>query len=433
MKRVWVGVCIVGLAVWTMTGVAAIGQEPPGGDGALYRVEGGRRDGASVFPRANYAQMKPLREGEVDFKHYHTYEEATALLRMWAARYPDLVQLYSVGQSLEGREIWQITITNQRTGKATDKPAFFIEGGRHAGEITGIETALYFVNHVLGNYGKDPAVTKLLDTKTLYAKPINNPDGASLYHYTAQTLRSTVRPYDSDGDGLLDEDPAEDLDGDGFVRQMRKFVGAGKGTAAVDERDPKGRLMRTVAAGQGDYMLYSEGYDNDGDGRVNEDGIGGLDLHRNYPENWRPMAEATGRGYEQGGSGEYPLSEPETRAVFTFLMTHPHVSIVQSLDTSVPMILRGPSTSKSEESVFPADLEILRKFDQKGMEITGYPWAGDTYFVYANRGRAGAPPAPDAHRHAALRPRPGLRLPLLRRGLVRRRDLERRPPQGSGR
>jgi hypothetical protein len=152
-----------------------------------------------------------------------------------------------------------------------------------------------------------------------------------------------------------------------------------------------------VPMGQGDYlMLGSEGVDNDGDGRVNEDGIGGLDLHRNYPENWRPMSEETGRGQVQGGAGEYPLSEPETRAVFSFLMTHPHVSIVQSLDTSVPMILRGPSTSKSEESVFPQDLEYLRKFDQKGLEITGYPWAGDTYFVYSNRGRNGAPPPPDA-------------------------------------
>lgn len=395
MRRALIKVGVAGLAVWAIAGLSAQGQAP-GGEGRMYRVGGGARDGASVFPRVTYPQMKPVRDGEVDFKHFHTYEEATALLRMWAARYPSLVQLYSVGQSLEGREIWQITITNQRTGAHTDKPAMFIEGGRHAGEISGIEATLYFINHLLTNYGKDPAITKLVDTKTFYAKPHNNPDGASLYHYTAQTLRSTVRPHDSDGDGMLDEDPGEDLDGDGFVRQMRKFVGAGKGTSVIDDRDPQRRLMRTAGAGQGDYMIYAEGYDNDGDGRVNEDGIGGLDLHRNYPENWRPMSEETGRGYVQGGAGEYPLSEPETRAVFQFLMTHPHVGIVQSLDTSVPMILRGPSTSKSEESVFPEDLELLRKFDQKGLEITGYPWAGDTYFVYANRGRGGAPPPPNA-------------------------------------
>ena len=376
------------LAVFT-AGVAAQG-------GRMYQVAGGTRDGISAFPRVDYTQMRPLKQGEVDFKHYHTYEEATALLRTWAARYPNLVQLYSVGQSLEGRELWQITITNQKTGKHTDKAAFFIEGGRHAGEITGIEATLYFINHVLSNYGKDPAITKLVDTKAIYAKPHNNPDGASLYHYTAQTLRSSVRPTDTDNDGLFDEDPQEDLDGDGFSRQMRKFVGAGKGTAVVDERDPKGRLMRNVGAGKGDYMLYAEGVDNDGDGQINEDGIGGLDLHRNYPENWRPMTEETGRGYTQFGAGAYPLSEPETKAVFDFLMRHPNVGIAQSLDTSVPMILRGPSTSKSEESMFPEDLEYIRKFDQKGLEITNYPWAGDTFFVYSNRGRGGAPPPPNA-------------------------------------
>lgn len=389
------GVSICAALSLLMAGPAA--QERPGGASEkMYRVGGGHRDGTSVFPRVSYAQMKSLKEGEVDFHHFHSYEEATLLLRKWAAAYPNLVELYSVGQSLEGRELWQITITNKKTGRHTDKPAFFIEGGRHAGEITGIEATLYFVNHVLTNYGKDAAITKLVDTKALYAKPHNNPDGASLYHYTAQTLRSSVRPTDSDGDGLIDEDAAEDLDGDGFARQMRKFVGAGKGSARVDPRDPKGRLMQQAGAGQGDYDLYTEGVDNDADGRVNEDGIGGLDLHRNYPENWRPMTEETGRGYTQLGSGAFPLSEPETKAVFDFLMRHPNVGIAQSLDTSVPMILRGPSTSKSEESMFPEDLAIIRKFDQKGLEITGYPWAGDTFFEYANRGRAGAPPPPNA-------------------------------------
>lgn len=372
------------LVILVMVGAGSIlaAQAP-----RAYQVGGGHRDGVSVFPRVAYPQVKPLKDGEVDFAHYHTYEEATALLRTWAAAHPDLVELYSVGRSLEGREIWQITITNRKTGKHTDKPAFFIEGGRHAGEISGIEATLYFINHVLTNYGRDAAITRLIDTKTLYAKPHNNPDGASLYHYTAQTLRSTVRPDDNDGDGLFDEDSGEDLDGDGFIRQMRRFVGAGKGSARVDARDPKGRLMERVAAGQGDYELYSEGWDNDEDGRFNEDGIGGLDLHRNYPENWRPMREETGRGYTQGGAGAYPLSEPETKAVFLFLMTHPNVAIVQSLDTAVPMILRGPSVSKSEETMLPEDLALIRAFDKKGLEITGYPWAGDTFFVYSTRGR----------------------------------------------
>ena len=364
--------------------VSALAQDKPR---PAHRV-GGTRDGVSAFLRVDYPQLKPKVAGQIDFGHYHTYDETVALLHGWAAKYPALVELYSVGKSFDGRDIWQVTIANRKNLKHTDRPAFFIEGGRHAGEISGTEATLYFIDHVLSRYGSDAAITSLVDTKTIYAKPMNNPDGASLYHLTAQTLRSSVRPHDSDGDGLIDEDAGEDLDGDGFVRQVRKFVGKGKGSAIRDPKDPKGRAMRRVPLGEGDYETYSEGIDNDGDGRYNEDGIGGLDLHRNYPENWRPMREETGRGYTQGGAGEYPLSEPETRAVFLFLLSHPNVAIVQSLDTAVPMILRGPSTSRSEESMFPSDLELITQFDRKGLEITGYPWAGDTYFVYATRGGA---------------------------------------------
>jgi hypothetical protein len=360
------------------------GQQPPSKGPAMHHV-GGIRDGVSIFPVVDYPQMKPLEPGKLDFQHYHSLEEATAFLQRWAHDYPDLVDLYSVGKSFEGRDIWQITITNRKTGKDTDKPAFFLEGGRHAGEITGIETVLYFINHVLTNYGKDPAITKLVDGRALYCKPNNDPDGNALYQHTAQASRSTVRPYDDDGDGLMDEDPPEDLDGDGFIRQMRKFVGAGKGNATKDPKDPTGRAMKRVPQGEGDYLQYSEGIDNDGDGRYNEDGIGGLDLHRNYPGNWRPMSEDTGRGWTQGGAGEYPLSEPETRAVFSFLMAHPNVAIVQSLDTAVPMLLRGPSTAKTEEAMFPEDAALFNKFDKEGLRITGYPWAGDVYHVYATR------------------------------------------------
>jgi hypothetical protein len=350
---------------------------------------GGFRHGVSFFPKTDYEFTKPKKEGEIDFAHYHTYEEVTAILRKWAADYPNLVELYSAGKSFEGREIWQITITNKATGKDTDKPAMFIEGNRHSGEVTAAEAALWFAWHILSGYGTDPALTKLVDTKALYVKPKNDPDGSSLYLNTAQSNRSTVRPYDDDHDGLLDEDAPDDLDGDGFILNMRKKVQPGQGTMMIDPKDPSGRLMVRAPAGKGDYQITPEGIDNDGDGRINEDGIGGLDLHRNYPENWRPMPglDLTGRGYTQGGSGEYPLSETETRAVFLFLLEHPNVSIGQTMDTSVPMLLHGPSTSRMSESMFPEDMKIYQYFDAEGKKITGYPYAGDTYWDYANIGR----------------------------------------------
>jgi hypothetical protein len=374
-------------------------------------IVGGVRHGVSYFPLANYPMTKPKVPGQIDFQHYHTYDEVISILNKWAKDYPNLVDIYSVGKSFEGRDIWQITITNKATGKDTDKPAMFVEGNRHSGEVTAAECALWIGWTVLSGYGKDPEITKLVDTKTLYLKPKNNPDGSDLYLLTAQSNRSTVRPYDDDGDGLLDEDPPEDLDGDGFILQMRKKVEPGKGTMIIDPADKSGRLMIRATDGKGDYVTSTEGIDNDGDGRVNEDGIGGLDLHRNYVENWRPMPglDFTGRGWTQGGSGEYPLSETETRAVVMFLLEHPNVSIGQTMDTTVPMLLHAPSTSRMDESMFPEDMKIYKYFDEEGKKITGYARAGDTYYDYSvgnrgERGGAGAPPGGGAGQRGGQAP-----------------------------
>ena len=347
----------------------------------------GERAGTSVFPLTNYPETRPLVPGQMDWKHYHTNTEINAFMREWAQRYPDLVELYTVGKSFGGEPIWQLTLTNKKTGKHTDKPGAFFEGGRHSGEITATESALYLAWYVLTNYGKDTAITRLLDRKTLYVKPVVNPDGSEMYRLTAQANRSSVRPHDSDRDGLLDEDPGEDLDGDGYVRDMRKFVGAGKGNAVIDTSDKSRRLMRNVGANRGDWMTYSEGVDNDLDGRYNEDGIGGLDLHRNYPTNWRPEPgfDATTRGWTQLGAGEYPLSEPETRAVVMWVLTHPNIGVANTMDTSVPMHLRPPSTCEETECMFPSDLRLYQHMDSVGLSLTNYPWAGDVYRKYNTR------------------------------------------------
>ena len=142
-----------------------------------------------------------------------------------------------------------------------------------------------------------------------------------------------------------------------------------------------------MGEGKGDWKQWSEGIDNDLDGRYNEDGIGGLDLHRNYLENWRPEPgkDATGRGWTQFGAGEYPLSEPETRAVVMWLLTHPNVGVANSMDTAVPMHLRGPSVCEETECMSPADLAIYKHMDSVGLSYTKYPWAGDVYRTYNTR------------------------------------------------
>jgi hypothetical protein len=325
------------------------------------------------------------------FDRYHTWEVMYEWLYRWEDQYPNLVKVWEVDRSFEGRPILMASITNEETGPATDKAAAYFEGGRHSGEVTSSESVLWLMKHLLDNYGTDPEITALIDTRAIYFRPQNNPDGGGMYLNTAQSNRSTNRPYDNDGDGLLDEDPPEDLNGDGIILQVRYRPRPGtddRATMVVDERDPSGRIMRRAAAGEeAVWVVTSEGIDNDGDGRVNEDGIGGLDLHRNYAENWRPMPgrEETGRGYTQGGAGEYPLSEIETRSVVVWLLENPNISVANSMDTRVPMHLRAPSTSPGPERMYPEDLAYYEYFDSVGLSITDYGRAGDVFHDYGSR------------------------------------------------
>jgi hypothetical protein len=79
------------------------------------------------------------------------------------------------------------------------------------------------------------------------------------------------------------------------------------------------------------------------------------------------MEEATGRGFTQRGAGAYPLSEVETRSLVVFLLEHPNISVMNTMDTTVPMHLRPPSTSPSEERMYPEDLALYEYFDEKGI------------------------------------------------------------------
>ncbi|MEZ4996253.1 MAG: hypothetical protein R2758_01815 [Bacteroidales bacterium] len=56
--------------------------------------------------------------------------------------------------------------------------------------------------------------------------------------------------------------------------------------------------------------------------------------------------------------------------------------MVNSMDTTVPMHLRPPSTSPSEERMYPEDLKWYIYFDDLAGRITGYERAGDVYNDY---------------------------------------------------
>lgn len=131
---------------------------------------------------------------KTSFDEYLRYEDLTRTLHALAEGHPSLCRVESVGKSVEGREIWLVELTNTRTGPADDKPAFWVDGNTHAGEVTGSMAALYLIEHLLEGYDQDDLVTRLLDEQVFYVLPRLSPDGAERYLTTPHTLRSNPAP-----------------------------------------------------------------------------------------------------------------------------------------------------------------------------------------------------------------------------------------------
>jgi hypothetical protein len=176
-------------------------------------------------------------DGSVDRTRYHDSREAEQLLRELAARFPELARLFTIGKSYGGQELWVLELTNRKTGAAADKPGYYVDGGVHSCELAGSEQVLYLAWFLATRHGRDADATLLLDTRTLYLRPKFNPDGADYCMSHPDSLRSTPRPWDDDGDGLRDEDPAEDLDGDGAITTMR--VPSSEGTHRISKDDAR--------------------------------------------------------------------------------------------------------------------------------------------------------------------------------------------------
>jgi hypothetical protein len=295
------------------------------------------------------------------FDRYYNYPQMLEALQTLEQAYPKFLTLSSIGQSYEGREMWLMTINNPDTGPDTVKPAFWVDGNIHGNEIQGVEVNLYIIWFLMENYDSLPRVKELVDSRAFYVLPTQNPDGRQYWFDRANSSsssRSGTRPLDSDNDGRFDEDGYDDLDGDGSIVSMRLHV-PGKGTHRVSPVDP--RLMVPVGRGEtGDYiMLGSEGFDNDGDGRFNEDGPGGYDLNRNWPVDWEPE-------YIQGGAHWYPFSHPESRAVGDFMYAHPNIAGVQTWHNMGGMILRGPGAeSYKGRGEYPSK------------DVRAYDWVGE--------------------------------------------------------
>ena len=302
----------------------------------------------------------------IAFDRFHRYAELTEILHALAREHPNLVAIESIGKSHEGRDIFVLTVTNTATGPAREKPAFWVDGNIHSTEVAASAAALYFLNTLVTQYGRDGEVTRALDTRALYICPRINPDGAEwALADKPKWVRSSTRAYPFDEDDI-EGLTVEDIDGDGRILQMRIADPNGLWKAHPDAPDLMVRREPTEVGGTY-YRILPEGRYDDYDGytlRIKRPRQQ-LDLNRNFPASWR-------QEFEQHGAGPYPTSEPEIRAVVDFIVRHPNITAGTTFHTWSGVLLR-PFEHMSDDEMDAEDLWFYQRAGRKGTELTGYP------------------------------------------------------------
>ncbi len=320
------------------------------------------------------------KEVRLTFDHYYDGPAVVQALRDMHAAYPRLTRLESLGQTEEGRDIWLLTVHNQKTGPDTEFPGVYVDGAIHGNEIQATEVCLYLAWYLLSHYQQNEKIKQLVDERSFYIVPVVNVDSRTRYFVDAGNpdIGRTARvAHDDDRDGRKDEDGPDDLDGDGEILQMRVRHPFGKWRNHPDDA----RVMIPVEPGKpGQWkLLGAEGFDNDGDGRLNEDPPGYLDMNRNYGFHWQPP-------YVQAGAGDFPNSARATRALSEFIVSKPNICFNFAFHNYGGLFVRGPG-SKLAGRYQPEDVKVYDYLGREGEKIVpGYMYVIGMMDMYTTHG-----------------------------------------------
>jgi hypothetical protein len=307
---------------------------------------------------AGPALAQPAIEG------YANYETFTAQVKKLAAAPNTAVE--SLARTLDGREIWLLRISR---GKAEDKPAMLIVGSVHAPHMLGSELAVRLAESLSADQppgaNGESGTGELLDRFSFYIIPRPNPDASeAFFRKPYQERNINERPTDDDRDGATGEDPAQDLNGDGWITQLRVFDRSGPLLAhPADARVSIEAEPRKNE--QGRFQLLSEGIDDDHDEAFNEDGPGGVAFDRNFTFRYP---------FFQPGAGANQVSEIESRAVADFAFAHPNIAVVFSFtpeDNLLEPWKAGDDAQRIKSSVLSGDAAHLGYLAEQYRTIHG--------------------------------------------------------------
>ncbi len=122
-------------------------------------------------PVATATEFPPGRTG------YHSYTELTTEVAAVAAAHPDIVKLFSIGTSYQGRQLWAVKISDN-VAVDEGEPEVMFDGTHHADEHMATEMTLHILHWLTDGYGVDPRITNIVNTREIWIVFLVNPDGA---------------------------------------------------------------------------------------------------------------------------------------------------------------------------------------------------------------------------------------------------------------
>jgi len=309
---------------------------------------------------------------------YQSHSSLETTLKGFASDYSSILSLKEIAKSAGGRALYAVEIG---IGERTEKPALLVIAGAEPDDLAGTYAATEFIRSLTVD-----SLKSLLDRVTIYVIPRLSPDAAEGYFSTPKiALPGNAEADDADRDGATDEDGAEDLNADGLITLMR--VTDNEGDLMLNPEDSS--LMKKADKRKGEigqYRLYSEGKDNDRDGKVNEDEIGGTNINRNFTYKYKP--------YQTDG-GNYAFSSPEARALGEFLFAHNNILTVFTFEyydnISEPWKIATPEQQSRynfspDSTAYSQTVALLRK--HVSFSAKSEPPAGDiSQWAYYHAGR----------------------------------------------
>ncbi|GAB0099272.1 Carboxypeptidase D [Sergentomyia squamirostris] len=166
----------------------AFGYEPSGVQEVLVTNGSTARLDFNLKPSDNvegpYRHLITIREKankdgfllDAEFKH-HSYLEMVSVLQELNNTYPNITNLYSIGKSVQDRDLWVLEITKNPGTHTAGIPEFKYIANMHGNEVVGRELLLLLAQYLCENYGSNERITKLIDGTRIHVMPSMNPDG----------------------------------------------------------------------------------------------------------------------------------------------------------------------------------------------------------------------------------------------------------------